>query len=226
MQHRSVKAGLTIMISQYDKPFYKDYIIPAGRLREPRSGYKRADIIIVSKCPEKISKEEKQSIIHQIKPFSYQHIYFSTFQYGSTYPMFTHLPPIQYWSEYSVFILTGIADNSKMINYCKSICKEVFSYDFKDHHYFDRYDIEKVSDLFQEIKNTKKAIFTTEKDATRLALEKEFIWQKKLPIYLLPIQVSFIESDKNKFDADIQKYISVTLQKNNKINNINSYGTI
>ncbi len=216
MQHRSVKAGLTIMISQYDKPFYKDFIIPAGRLREPRSGYKRADIIVVSKCPENISPEEQDKIIEHIKPFSYQHVYFSSFQYGSIYPMFTHLPFINDWKDYTIFILTGIADNSKMINYCKSIYKEVFSFDYKDHHYFDRYDIEKVSDLFNEIKNEKKIIITTEKDATRLALEKEFIWKKNLPIYLLPIQVKFIENNKSKFEADIHQYLSVTLQKNNK----------
>jgi tetraacyldisaccharide 4'-kinase len=213
MQHRTVNPGLSIMISQYEKPFYKDYIIPAGRLREPRSGYKRADIIVVSKCPATITDIEKNEIIQQIKPYKYQHVYFSTLKYGSIYPMFNHLAPIHQFKEYDIFILTGIADNQKVIQHCKSIGKEVFSFDYKDHHYFDRYDIEKVSDLFSEISNPNKIILTTEKDATRLALEKEFIWQKNLPIYILPVQVEFIGNDKNRFDADIIQYINSTLQK-------------
>lgn len=216
MQHRSVNAGLSIMISQYDKPYYHDFIIPAGRLREPRIGYKRADIIIISKCPVSLSEHERQEIIARVKPQSYQHIYFSTLQYAPIYPMFNHLPSIDTFKEYDIFILTGIADNGKIIIYCKTISKEVYSFDFKDHHYFDRYDIEKVSDLFSEIKNPNKIVLTTEKDATRLALEKELIWKKNLPIYILPVEVKFMDKDKQKFDEDISQYLSVTLAKINK----------
>ena len=222
MQHRSVRAGLTIMISQYDKPFYKDYIIPAGRLREPRSSYKRADIIVVSKCPKSISEVEKQEIIAHIKPFKYQHVYFSTLEYGAIYPMFNNIESIKDFKQYDILLLTGIADNQKIITHCKSFCKEIFALDFKDHHYFDRYDIEKVSELFFEIKNEKKIILTTEKDATRLALEKEMLWAKNLPIHILPVQVKFLDTDKNKFDNDILQYLSVTLQKINNTHQINT----
>src|SRR5690606_32751156 len=88
-QHRSVKPGLNILITDYAKPFYKDFILPYGRLREGRSAYKRADIIIVSKCPPDLPMEKAGEIENRINPLPHQKVFFSTIEYGVPYDFFT-----------------------------------------------------------------------------------------------------------------------------------------
>lgn len=213
MQHRRVKPGLNIMLTEYSRMFYDDYIIPAGRLREPASSYHRADIIIVTKCPKQLSSVEREGMINKIKPHSYQHVYFSTILYGPLYPMFSGISNITQLSEYDVLLITGIANNQKIIDYLKPLCATIFAYEYKDHHYYDRYDLEKIHDVFSQSTNSKKIIVTTEKDATRLVLEKEYLLDRALPIYILPIQVAFLAEDKQAFENDILQYINTTLQK-------------
>lgn len=213
-QHRSVRAGLSILLSSFNRPFYDDYIMPAGLLREPKSEYKRADIIIITKCSADITEEEKKQMIAKIKPFSYQHIYFSSFIYGTIYGMFVkEFKPIEHLKNVSVLLFTAIANDEAIVHYLKDKVKEVYPLKFGDHHYFDRFDIESLNDTFHNISNSEKIILTTEKDATRIALLKEVILEKKLPIYILPVKVSFDTEDKKNFEFDILNYMNVTLKK-------------
>ncbi len=213
-QHRSVRAGLSILLSSFNRPFYDDYIMPAGLLREPKSEYKRADIIIITKCSADITEEEKKQMIAKIKPFNYQHIYFSSFIYGTIYGMFVkEFKPIEHLKNVSVLLFTAIANDEAIVHYLKDKVKEVYPLKFGDHHYFDRFDIESLNDTFNNIANNEKIILTTEKDATRIALLKEVILEKQLPIYILPVKVSFDVEDKKNFEIDIFNYMNLTLKK-------------
>jgi len=214
-QHRAVKPGLSLLLTDYNRPFYNDYIIPAGMLREPKSEYKRADIIIVTKCPEEMDILERASIIEKIKPYSYQHVYFSYFSYGAIYGLFIReFRPIQSLKNTSIMLFTAIANDAPIIQYLKEKVKAVYPLKFNDHHYFDRFDIETAYSTFQNIEGPDKLILTTEKDATRLALLQAEINAKQLPIFILPIKVQFLGDDKNNFDQDIFQYIETTIRKN------------
>jgi tetraacyldisaccharide 4'-kinase len=214
-QHRAVKPGLSLLLTDYNRPFYNDYIIPAGMLREPKSEYKRADIIIVTKCPEEMDILERASIIEKIKPYSYQHVYFSYFSYGAIYGLFIReFRPIQSLKNTSIMLFTAIANDAPIIQYLKEKVKAVYPLKFNDHHYFDRFDIETAYSTFQNIEGPDKLILTTEKDATRLALLQAEINAKQLPIFILPIKVQFWGDDKNNFDQDIFQYIETTIRKN------------
>ena len=215
-QHRAVKAGLSILLTDYNRPFYNDYIIPAGMLREPKSEYKRADIIIVTKCNEQMDLNERQAILTKIKPFPYQHVYFSYFSYGTIYGMFVkEFRPILSLKNTSIILFTAIANDAPMIHYLKEKVKAVYPLKFNDHHYFDRFDIESLNSTFQNIEGPEKLILTTEKDATRLVLLQTEILAKQLPIYILPIKVGFLGEDKTQFDQDIFQYMETTIRKNN-----------
>lgn len=216
-QHRAVKAGLSILLTDYNRPFYNDFIIPAGMLREPKSEYKRADIIIVTKCQEQMDAKERQDILAKIKPYPYQHVYFSYFSYGTIYGMFIkEFRPILSLQNTSIILFTAIANDAPMIQYLKDKVKAVYPLKFSDHHYFDRFDIESLNSTFQNIEGPEKLILTTEKDATRLVLLQTEIIAKQLPIFILPIKVKFLGEDKSNFDQDIFQYMETTIRKNNK----------
>lgn len=218
-QHRSVRAGLSILLTAYDKPFYEDYVMPAGMLREPKSEYKRADIIIVTKCKNEMTEAERKAMLQKIQAYSYQHVYFSSFTYGTIYGMFVkEFMPMDALKNFSVILFTAIANDEAMITYLKGKVKEVYPLKFGDHHYFDRFDIESLNNTFNNIQEEQKMILTTEKDATRIVLLREIILEKKLPIYILPVKVSFSEKDKKSFESDIQDYMGHTLQKINNRN--------
>lgn len=196
-QHRPVKAGLSILLTPYQKPYYKDLMLPAGNLREFRGGSKRADIIIITKTPGILTQKEKEKITGKIKPLPEQKVLFSWLKYTSPMP-FTlradkQIPPIN--PTCHVLLFTGIANNTSLVNYVKEQTKSLTIIEFPDHHNFSAGDIEKIKTHFGSIKQTNKIIVTTEKDATRFYRNKLFEMIKDLPVYYLSIEPAFDEGD-------------------------------
>jgi len=209
LQHRSVKAGLNILITDYSDLFTDDTILPSGNLREPKSGYKRAGIIVVSKCPENLSQAEKEKIISKIKPLPGQQVLFSFLKYES--PVSFHngkeqINPAQL-KEYEVLLITGIANPSPLSEYLKSKTGAFYPMTFRDHHMFTKSDLLSAQKIFNNIASSKKILVTTEKDFMRLRKEelKKIILQ--LPFYYLPVKVEFNETDKKLFDELILNYV-------------------
>ena len=91
-QHRSVKAGMNILITDHSRPFYKDFILPFGSLREGRSAYKRANVIIVSKCPLDMPEADARAITEQIAPLPHQQVYFTGIRYDTPYDFMLQQP--------------------------------------------------------------------------------------------------------------------------------------
>src|SRR5690606_14795406 len=120
---RSVKPGLNILITDYSRPFYQDFILPYGRLRESRKAYHRADIIIVSKCPSNLSREEAREMEQHIHPLPTQKVFFSTIEYDQPYDFFTQEPLSL--EERSVILVCCIARPEPLVSYVKSLAKNV-----------------------------------------------------------------------------------------------------
>lgn len=190
-QHRKVKAGLNIALTTYDKLYVDDFVLPTGNLREPRSGAKRAQIIVVTKCPSNLNEIEKQKIISRIKPQSTQDVFFSSIKYSETVYSSKISKSLLSLKQERFTVVTGIANPKPLLGYLKNSGFNFEHLNFKDHHIF--------TDNELKLLNNKSLILTTEKDYTRL---KDGINIDKL--FYFPIEIEI--SDKEKFTNLIVKF--------------------
>lgn len=211
-QHRHVRAGMYILLIDYDRPIRQGTLLPAGRLREPASGKNRADIIIVSKCPENISSEEMERLRSEISPTAEQEVFFTYMKYGNLYRIFRQgknddMCPEEISTDSHVLLLTGIASpkaiTEKLMHYTTNIQPMAFA----DHHSFNRKDMEAVRKRFMSMPKGKRMIITTEKDAARLTMQPHLDERLKPYIYALPVEVCFLNEDKIKFNKKITEYV-------------------
>lgn len=212
-QHRTVRAGLSILLTAYNNLFTRDALIPAGMLREAKGNYHRADIIIVTKCPPGLSMEDQQRITGEIKPLSYQKLYFSTIQYAPLYSFYNPMIRVQLSGRENVVLVCGIANFGELKDYLQSQAANVYMRDFNDHHRFDLHDLSSIRETFNNVP-APKVMITTEKDAARLHEHFSWLAQNRIELYVQPIVMQFLFDDGAKFNSDILKYIEVTKQKN------------
>lgn len=193
-QHLSVTPGINILLTEYSALYTDDYLLPVGRLREWKNGAKRANVIVVTKCPPSISQEERQVIINKIKPKEDQTVLFSKYVYGTPYNILNGSRlPLSAAKE--VVLLTAIANESYLEDYLYESVAEVHNMAFEDHHYFSPHEVSLMKQLYDQVEPKEKVIITTEKDATRLILHRDYLVQHQLPVYVLPLQVSFLDED-------------------------------
>ena len=206
-QHRTVAPAINILLTEYDQPFYKDFFLPSGRLREWRSGYKRADIIIVSKCPVNISQNDRDAFIKKIKPLNNQKVFFSYYKYFNPYYIYDPTQRKSLNSNTSVLLISALASTSYLINYLQQNTGDLHSLEFTDHHNFTYDEMLQFKKIFDNISNPDKIILTTEKDAMRLDMHRDFIIKNRLPVYILPVAVDFLFDQKVQFDDTIKQYL-------------------
>lgn len=204
-QHRSVKPGLNILITDYSKPFYEDFILPYGRLRENRRAYQRADVIIVSKCPPTMSREKAEEMRTRINPLPHQQVFFSGIEYDQPYDLFSR-EPIGL-SGRNLVLVCGIARPEPLVQYLSETAEEVHVLSYADHHYFLSKDMEEITEACVNWKVDNKAILTTEKDATRLHLQQEKLLALGLPIIVLPIRIYFLFGEAERFNSRVMAYV-------------------
>ena len=209
-QHRAVKPGLSLLLTDYNKLYCNDFMLPTGTLREFRSGAKRADIIIITKCEDELSNDERNKIVSELKTLAHQQIYFSKIKYGNLMQMDNHfyLKNTEILnSETSVVLLTGIANPKPLENYLKDKSRNIVSAKYADHHNFSEKDIEDILDLFNKIESQHKIILTTEKDFMRLISSPHIHLLNAVPLFYLPIEIEFSDNDKTQFDNQILNYV-------------------
>ncbi len=201
-QHRRIKPGFNILLTAYDHLFFKDWMLPAGHLREPRSGYKRAQVIVVTKCPESLLPEEKDKIRSQIGLLQGQHLFFTTLAYGKLYPLFPDQEITNLIENIPVLLLTGIADNRNMLRYLQTQFGEISVLSYSDHHYYTAHDISTIKTACKS-----GVIITTEKDAMRLMENAVLLKEAGLSVFVLPVAVRFLENAA-AFDELVLQYIA------------------
>lgn len=205
-QHRSVKPGLSIVLTRYDELFTRDFLLPAGNLREWRAAYRRADTIIVTNCPPEMQTHQYRTIINEINPQSYQKIFFSSIEYGTPYPFFHSGPSHPIGREDEVLLICGIARTQMAMDHISSLAGNVTLMRFSDHHLFKESDIRYVKSRFDQL-GGEKYILATEKDAMRLMLHRDLIDGLSLRVYCLPIQVKIREQDREAFHNQVFSYM-------------------
>ncbi len=199
-QHRAIKAGFNILMTDYNDPYFKDYLLPAGDLRESRNGYKRANIIMVSKCPPDLTEEKKQYYRSRIKPLKHQKVYFSSINYDENVYSIRQQLPDNNLAYYDILLITGIANPKPLLQHLSKFSQKVKHLKFKDHHNFSDEDIKNILAQYKKI-GEYKLILTTEKDYVRL---KTFDYIREL-VYYWPINVQINEQE--EFNKTIQDYV-------------------
>lgn len=212
-QHRSVKAGLTILITDHARPFYKDHVLPFGALREGRSAYKRADIIIMSKCPADMTETQAKEIETKINPLPHQQVFFTGIQYGTPYDFITNEPVALTGS--NIILVCGIARPAPLVAWLKNTAADVHTLSYPDHHYFVTANLEEIKDAHDNWNVNNKIIVTTEKDAARLHLHFDKIKEWYVRIAVVPIMVNVLFNKGNIFDGLVLKYVENTIDENN-----------
>ena len=204
-QHRSIQAGLNILLTEYQHPYCDDYLFPAGTLRDVRSAAQRADIIVVSKAPEDLEDEEKQQIIDRLKPSEKQKVFFSHIVYAPMQPLNEAAKAFADQVAESAFAFCGIANPKPFVDTLKRRYDHVDFLPFSDHHAYKEKDIDSILKWYENLSGEKKIIVTTEKDATRLTNSPYLCQFEGVPLYVLPVSVRFHEEE--KFNEEILNHV-------------------
>ena len=202
-QHRAVKPGLNILLTEFRKPFYEDFLAPGGTLREYRSAYQRADLIVVSKSPENLSPEVKQEMIQKIKPFPHQRVFFSFLKYGNIYHWKNGHTPLAN----KVIFFGGIANTQSVELYLQGQFKEVVIRKYPDHHHYSFRDLVNLQDELR-INQEQTILLTTEKDLSKLSLPIYAELLENTDIYILPVEVEFHKESGKNFDEIVLNYVT------------------
>ena len=213
-QHRYVTPKVSVLLFDYNNMFYNDTLLPVGNLREPATARFRANIIIVTKCPENIRPIDKRILIKRVALFPYQKLFFSSFSYSNPIAVFedndiNELNCARIGKGYNILAVSGIANPKPFDNFLISTGAYVKCLHFKDHHNFSKKDIENIIEQFNSISyrnRSKSYIITTEKDAARI-LNMNIPQEIKSYIYALPLTVKIIDDEDNQFESCVLNMI-------------------
>lgn len=196
-QHRKVKASLSILLTKYDDLFIDDFLLPTGNLRESRSGAKRTDLILITKCPKNLTDLSKKRIVTKLKKYQ-KKVFFTSITYDKKTSgdknIFT-----KDLKNYQVLLITGIANPSSLLSFLQENKVNFKHCQFSDHHHFTDTEIEKIKREFACLSSSKKIILTTEKDYVRL---KNSIKE----LSYLGIQTSFL-SRQEEFNLILKSHV-------------------
>ena len=204
-QHRSISAGLNILLTEYQRLYMDDYLFPAGTLRDVRSAAKRADIIVISKAPKDLSKEEKQQITDKLNTSKNQQVFFSYLEHAALQPLNEAAKAFSPEEAEGAFAFCGIGNPKPFVEELKKRYHTVDFLPFGDHHAYKENDMKAVLDWYDKLDGEKKIIVTTEKDASRLTNSPYLCQFERTPLYDLPVTVRFHEEE--KFNEEILKYV-------------------
>ena len=207
-QHRSVNPLVNILLIDYNRPIFSDSILPYGRLRESAHNSNRANIILVTKCPEDLKPIDRNVFAKNVNKLPFQSIYFTNFKYKKLTPVFREgMSNVLADGQTEVLIITGIANPDTLLEHVReNISEKITHLQFPDHHNFSKKDIKKIIATFMSL-GEKKIIITTEKDSVRL-IEIDWNDDIKASMYFLPIEVNFIYEDSQEFNNQILKYVA------------------
>ena len=204
-QHRWVKPGLSILLVDYARPIFKDFMMPTGNLREFPQGKKRANIIIITKCPTDIS--EKELFTQKLKLINNQKIYFSSFIYDEIKPVFSNEIEDNFSiKDKNVLLLSGIANPLPLKQHLETLGAKVKMLNFADHHQFTNDDIVKIDRQYKQLSSENSCIITTEKDSVRLKDGLDIPAELRQQLYYIPVKIQILVN-KVEFNQLIKDYV-------------------
>jgi len=203
-QHRSIRAGFTILLTEYANLFTRDFYLPTGDLRDLKSRYKDATVIIVTKCSPDLSTIERDQIIAELNPLSHQKVYFTFLEYGLPYHIINH-KSYRLSADNEILLVTGISNPNPLKRYVEEHSSYYRQLQYRDHHIFTIEDLNEIEVEWRKLNNREGVILTTEKDAVRL--EKFSDRLINLPIYSIPVCHRFLFNAQLEFESSIKSFI-------------------
>lgn len=221
-QHLAVKAGVYILLIDFNNPIYEDHLLPYGNLREGIHHKSKAHIIIVTNTPKEIKPIERRIVQKKLELFPYQSLFFTYIKYKSPVVVFPgRFSAIKYSfkkSKYHVLLVTGIANPKPLKEHIKNFASEITEIIFPDHYYFKPKNIQFIIEKFNSISANNKIIITTEKDAIRFRDSENNELLHDLPLFYIPIEIDFLYNEKKRFNQELIEYV----RKNQSISRIYS----
>ena len=211
-QHRKITPGFSILLSDFERLIFRDYMLPYGNLREHKGNIRRADIILITKSPENISPIQRRLIVKEINKSPYQNLYFTSFIYKPPVPVFGNLSGSDQYSiaegnSCGIVLVTGIANPQPLKEYLNKSFKEIIHLSFPDHHNFSEKDLLRISSAYTDLTSETRYVFTTEKDAVRLREFANIAEPIRSASFYIPIGIHFLNEDKDEFDNLIIDYV-------------------
>lgn len=204
-QHRSVTAGLNILLTEFNNLFTRDWFLPTGDLRDEKASYKRAQLLVVTKCNPELTKEEAASVANEIDVLPHQHLFFTSIKYGTPYHLTRH-HPVPVTSSMEVLLVSGIANPGPLKDFLQENSRAYYEMLYSDHHIFTIDDWKEIVKRFDSISAANKLILTTEKDAVRLV---KFVNEvKSLPLFVMPIEMQVLFNEEKRFTDIITTFIN------------------
>lgn len=213
-QHRYVKPTASIALVDYNHPLDSDHLLPRGRLREPKHGILRADIVIATKCPEDIKPVDISLTKKRLDLFPSQKLYYTTFKYYNFRAIFPEIvkcaPQLQLLTEKdTLLVVTGIANHVPFVKFLNAFRAKVKIIKFTDHHNYSRKDFNFINGWYDKLDGEHKYIITTEKDAVKLSNNPYYPISLRHVSFYMPIKVDFINVPHNDdFVTELKKIIT------------------
>lgn len=200
-QHRSVIPGLSILLTEYSNPFYNDHLLPYGRLREAPEGARRADVIVVTKCPPQLSDDEAMEAEKNIRTYSDKPVFFSKIRYGE---------PVSFGKDAviskKVILVSAIANAHILESYVSTSYTMLKHFAYRDHYVITSADLREIDSMVQKYPKGEVSILTTEKDMVKLQREELKSQVSQLQLFYLPIETEFIRNGKD-FDTLVLSFM-------------------
>ena len=198
-QYRRLKPSLSIVLVDYNHPVFKDRLIPWGRLRDLPSRLKKADVVLVTKCPAYLDVQEREQWRKHLKLRAEQPLFFTTLHYTAPVGVFPDADPHYIYSKHCTLI-TGIAHNKLFLNYLSDTYKIGRSIELPDHHTYTRADVRKMASAVK--KQPTACLMTTEKDAQRLRDCKNMPEAVRKRLFYVPIEATVLTPEEESAFAD------------------------
>ncbi len=203
-QHRRVKAGLNILLTDYHNRYTRQYLLPAGTLRDIRYRAKDANLIVVTKCPTDVNEDQ---ILKEINPGSHQKVFFTRFRYRNLKPINgDQIFETDFIEGKGVLLVTGIARPRYVEEYLKTKARILKTVKFSDHHDYSTRDVRRITEIFDNFEASPKLVVTTEKDSVKLNHPSLAPLLLKLPIFVLTIEIEFLKNQET-FEREVKRYV-------------------
>jgi tetraacyldisaccharide 4'-kinase len=219
-QHRSITPGFSILLSDYERLFLRDHMLPYGNLREDKSNMRRADIILITKCPKNLNPIQRRLIVKEVGKAPYQNLYFTALSYKAPLPVFADhdesapYPDLTKCSDCGVLLVTGIANPKPFAEYLKKFFGEIIELTYPDHYSYNENDIAVIISAYRDLRASTRFIITTEKDAVRLGEYNDIEEPVRSAMFYVQVGVTFLNEDKEEFDKLIIDYVGKNRQNN------------
>lgn len=208
-QHRALAIHYGIVLTTFAQPYFRDFLLPGGTLREWRAGAQRAQVIVVTKCPEVLPDDVRAHYKAQLRPLAHQEVYFSYYRYGTPYAFLHPQNELPLTDDLAVLVVAGLANSDYLVSYLDRTVGYARILDYPDHHAYRDKDLDTILEEYDSMPQQQKVILTTEKDAVRLQAHREIFISRDIPVFVLPIEVAFhpTEAGQPTLLAHVQQFL-------------------